>query len=143
MRGAPPSPPTALPHSLLQPWPTHIPPPSSYDLWLWAAPVVGWGGCEVQGVLGGPLPPPPHTHTWHSLSLQLSVRGKNRKELLGGFFRNIVKSADEALITGVSGLKVSQDPLHAVGGGGEQGQSVCLHQIPSPQKSMGPAQIPQ
>ncbi|XP_043406955.1 sorting nexin-32 isoform X1 [Chelonia mydas] len=35
----------------------------------------------------------------------LSVRGKNRKELLGGFFRNIVKSADEALITGVSGLK--------------------------------------
>ncbi|XP_039337520.1 sorting nexin-32 [Mauremys reevesii] len=35
----------------------------------------------------------------------LSVRGKNRKELLGGFFRNIVKSADEVLITGVSGLK--------------------------------------
>ncbi|XP_038267608.1 sorting nexin-32 [Dermochelys coriacea] len=37
----------------------------------------------------------------------LSVRGKNRKELLGGFFRNIVKSADEALITGVSGLKAA------------------------------------
>ncbi|KAM9219749.1 LOW QUALITY PROTEIN: sorting nexin-32 [Dugong dugon] len=36
----------------------------------------------------------------------LSVRGKNRKELLGGFLRNIVKSADEALITGVSGLEV-------------------------------------
>uniref|UniRef100_A0A8D1D3L8 Sorting nexin 32 n=1 Tax=Sus scrofa TaxID=9823 RepID=A0A8D1D3L8_PIG len=35
----------------------------------------------------------------------LSVRGKNRKELLGGFLRNIVKSADEALITGMSGLK--------------------------------------
>lgn len=38
---------------------------------------------------------------------QLSVRGKNRKELLGGFLRNIVKSADEALITGMSGLKVT------------------------------------
>ncbi|XP_074132462.1 sorting nexin-32 isoform X2 [Sminthopsis crassicaudata] len=36
---------------------------------------------------------------------QLSVRGKNKKELFGGFIRNIVKSADEALITGVSGLK--------------------------------------
>ncbi|XP_032660188.1 sorting nexin-32 isoform X1 [Chelonoidis abingdonii] len=35
----------------------------------------------------------------------LSVRGKNRKELLGGFFRNMVKSADEVLITGVLGLK--------------------------------------
>ncbi|XP_027712006.1 sorting nexin-32 isoform X2 [Vombatus ursinus] len=35
----------------------------------------------------------------------LSVRGKNKKELFGGFIRNIVKSADEALITGVSGLK--------------------------------------
>lgn len=38
---------------------------------------------------------------------QLRVRGKNRKELLGGFLRNIVKSADEALITGMSGLKVT------------------------------------
>lgn len=38
---------------------------------------------------------------------QLSVRGKNSKELLGGFLRNIVKSADEALITGMSGLKVT------------------------------------
>ncbi|XP_072495238.1 sorting nexin-32 isoform X3 [Notamacropus eugenii] len=35
----------------------------------------------------------------------LSVRGKNKKELFGGFIRNIVKSADEVLITGVSGLK--------------------------------------
>ncbi|XP_012580938.1 PREDICTED: sorting nexin-32 isoform X1 [Condylura cristata] len=39
----------------------------------------------------------------------LSVRGKNRKELLGGFLRNIVKSADEVLITGVSGLKEVDD----------------------------------
>uniref|UniRef100_A0A8C9ARM2 Sorting nexin 32 n=1 Tax=Prolemur simus TaxID=1328070 RepID=A0A8C9ARM2_PROSS len=39
----------------------------------------------------------------------LSVRGKNRKELLGGFLRNIVKSADEALITGMSGLKEVDD----------------------------------
>lgn len=38
---------------------------------------------------------------------QLSVRGKNSKELLGGFLRNIVESADEALITGMSGLKVT------------------------------------
>uniref|UniRef100_A0A6I8NM48 Sorting nexin 32 n=1 Tax=Ornithorhynchus anatinus TaxID=9258 RepID=A0A6I8NM48_ORNAN len=38
----------------------------------------------------------------------LSVRGKNRKELLGGFLRNIVKS-HEALITGVSGLKEVDD----------------------------------
>ncbi|XP_055210501.1 sorting nexin-32 isoform X4 [Gorilla gorilla gorilla] len=39
----------------------------------------------------------------------LSVRGKNRKELLGVFLRNIVKSADEALITGMSGLKEVDD----------------------------------
>ncbi|XP_059959461.1 sorting nexin-32 isoform X3 [Mesoplodon densirostris] len=42
-------------------------------------------------------------------SQDLSVRGKNRKELLGGFLRNIVKSADEALITGMSGLKEVDD----------------------------------
>uniref|UniRef100_UPI00398F8625 sorting nexin-32-like n=1 Tax=Pristiophorus japonicus TaxID=55135 RepID=UPI00398F8625 len=35
----------------------------------------------------------------------LSVRGKNRKEILGGFLKNIVKSADEALIAGISGIK--------------------------------------
>ncbi|XP_043916826.1 sorting nexin-32 [Protopterus annectens] len=35
----------------------------------------------------------------------LSVRGKNRKEILGGFLKNIVKSADEVLITGLSGTK--------------------------------------
>lgn len=47
------------------------------------------------------------TPTSYSLCVrQLSVRGKNRKELLGGFLRNIVKSADEALITRMSGLKV-------------------------------------
>nr|XP_019593296.1 PREDICTED: LOW QUALITY PROTEIN: sorting nexin-32 [Rhinolophus sinicus] len=40
---------------------------------------------------------------------QLSVRGKNRKELLGGFLRNVVKSADEALITSMSGLKEVDD----------------------------------
>nr|KAF6467901.1 sorting nexin 32 [Rousettus aegyptiacus] len=39
----------------------------------------------------------------------LSVRGKNRKELLGGFLRNIVKSADEAVITGMSGIKEVDD----------------------------------
>ncbi|XP_039696795.1 sorting nexin-32 isoform X2 [Pteropus medius] len=42
-------------------------------------------------------------------SQDLSVRGKNRKELLGGFLRNIVKSADEAVITGMSGLKEVDD----------------------------------
>ncbi|XP_055988020.1 sorting nexin-32 [Sorex fumeus] len=39
----------------------------------------------------------------------LSVRRKNRKEVLGGFLRNIAKSADEALITGVAGLKEVDD----------------------------------
>ncbi|GAB1302051.1 Sorting nexin-32 [Apodemus speciosus] len=40
---------------------------------------------------------------------RLSVREKNRKEVLGGFLRSIVRSADEALITGVSGLKEVDD----------------------------------
>ncbi|XP_042202089.1 sorting nexin-32-like isoform X1 [Callorhinchus milii] len=35
----------------------------------------------------------------------LSIRGKNKKEILGGFLKNIVKSADEALIAGISGVK--------------------------------------
>ncbi|XP_041093976.1 sorting nexin-32-like, partial [Polyodon spathula] len=35
----------------------------------------------------------------------LSVRGKNRKEIFGGFFKNMVKTADEALIASTSGLK--------------------------------------
>ncbi|XP_064408123.1 sorting nexin-32 [Latimeria chalumnae] len=39
----------------------------------------------------------------------LSVRGKNKKEILGGFLKNIVKSADEVLITGISGLKEVDD----------------------------------
>ncbi|KAL1787331.1 sorting nexin-32 [Sigmodon hispidus] len=41
-------------------------------------------------------------------SQDLSVREKNRKEVLGGFLRSMVRSADEVLITGLSGLK---DPL--------------------------------
>ncbi|GCC18598.1 hypothetical protein chiPu_0020839 [Chiloscyllium punctatum] len=36
---------------------------------------------------------------------ELSVRGKNRKEILGGFLKSIVKTADEAIITGISGMK--------------------------------------
>lgn len=75
-------------------------------------------------MLGGLKPLSHQLHKWHvpgvgsanalpniTLSpcvLQLSVRGKNRKELLGGFLRNIVKSADEALITSMSGLKVTR-----------------------------------
>ncbi|XP_028658656.1 sorting nexin-32-like [Erpetoichthys calabaricus] len=39
----------------------------------------------------------------------LSVRGKNKKEIFGGFLKNIVKSADEALITSMSGLKEVDD----------------------------------
>ncbi|KAM7086764.1 LOW QUALITY PROTEIN: sorting nexin-32 [Molossus nigricans] len=39
----------------------------------------------------------------------LSV-GKNWKEILGSFLRNIVKSADEALITGMSVFKVTPGP---------------------------------
>ncbi|MGH0174821.1 UNVERIFIED_CONTAM: hypothetical protein FKN15_069146 [Acipenser sinensis] len=42
--------------------------------------------------------------TW-VLSPQLSVRGKNKKELFGGFFKNMVKTADEALTASTSGLK--------------------------------------
>ena len=38
------------------------------------------------------------------LHLQMSVRGKNKKERLGGFFKSITKTADEVLI---SGQKVS------------------------------------
>ncbi|XP_031245178.1 sorting nexin-32 isoform X4 [Mastomys coucha] len=39
----------------------------------------------------------------------LSVREKNRKEVLGGFLRSIVRSADGVLITGISGLKEVDD----------------------------------
>lgn len=75
-----------------------------------------------DGVLGGLKPPSlklcerhvpgvgsadAHPDITPSCVSQLSVRGKNRKELLGGFLRNIVKSADEAVITGMSGLKVT------------------------------------
>ncbi|XP_038205982.1 sorting nexin-32 isoform X4 [Arvicola amphibius] len=42
-------------------------------------------------------------------SQDLSVREKNRKEVLGGFLRSIVRSADEVLITGISGLKEVDD----------------------------------
>lgn len=76
-----------------------------------------------DGVLGGLKPPSlklrerrvpggragadAHPDITPSCVPQLSVRGKNRKELLGGFLRNIVKSADEAVITGMSGIKVT------------------------------------
>nr|XP_038950783.1 sorting nexin-32 isoform X8 [Rattus norvegicus] len=42
-------------------------------------------------------------------SQDLSVREKNRKEVLGGFLKSIVRSADEVLITGISGLKEVDD----------------------------------
>ena len=32
-------------------------------------------------------------------NFQLSVRGKNKKEKLGGFFKTITKSADEVLLS--------------------------------------------
>lgn len=77
-----------------------------------------------DGVLGGLKPPSlklrerqaagvggadAHPDIAPSCVPQLSVRGKNRKELLGGFLRNIVKSADEAVITGMSGIKVTAE----------------------------------
>lgn len=43
---------------------------------------------------------------------QLSVRRKNAKEMFGGFFKNMVKSADEVLISGIkvgSSLTVSKN----------------------------------
>lgn len=45
-----------------------------------------------------------------SLSFQLSVRGKNKKEKLEDFFKNVVKSADGVLVAGV---KVSVHPGEA------------------------------
>lgn len=36
-----------------------------------------------------------------SLLSQLSVRGKNKKEKLEDFFKNVVKSADGVLVAGV------------------------------------------
>lgn len=63
---------------------------------------------SVSGVcLGGGAGADAHPDVTPSCVPQLSVRGKNRKELLGGFLRNIVKSADEAVITGMSGIKVT------------------------------------
>lgn len=35
-----------------------------------------------------------------ALLFQLSVRQKNKKEKLGGFFKNLTKSADEVLLSG-------------------------------------------
>uniref|UniRef100_S4R4U7 Sorting nexin n=1 Tax=Petromyzon marinus TaxID=7757 RepID=S4R4U7_PETMA len=35
---------------------------------------------------------------------ELNVRGKNKKEMLGGFFRNVVKSADELVVSGVEDI---------------------------------------
>ncbi|XP_060032015.1 sorting nexin-32 isoform X3 [Erinaceus europaeus] len=62
---------------------------------------------------GGPPHPAPRPQLlWNSQDL--SVRGKSRKELLGGFLRNLMKSADEVLITGVSGLKELPETGRAV-----------------------------
>ena len=40
-------------------------------------------------------------HNLHVLNIlfQLSVRGKNKKERIGGFFKTISKSADEVLLS--------------------------------------------
>ena len=39
--------------------------------------------------------------SWFLLSnAQLSVRGKNKKEKIGGFFKSVIKSTDEVLISG-------------------------------------------
>lgn len=49
-----------------------------------------------------------------SFYIQLSVRRKNAKEMFGGFFKNMVKTADEVFI---SGVKVSfHNMLLFVGG---------------------------
>lgn len=68
---------------------------------------VSMGRCSSKHALGVQQAPSPSLPLFSTCVPQLSVRGKNRRELLGGFLRNIVKSADEALITGVSGLKVN------------------------------------
>jgi len=42
-----------------------------------------------------------------SMLFQLSVRGKNKKEKLGGFFKTITKSADEVLLSSQKASVVS------------------------------------
>ena len=45
------------------------------------------------------------------LCSQLSVRGKNKKEKLEDFFKNVVKSADGVMVSGVKvtgGYKISE-----------------------------------
>lgn len=37
----------------------------------------------------------------HQFVFQLSVRGKNKKEKLEDFFKNMVKSADGVIVSGV------------------------------------------
>ena len=38
-------------------------------------------------------------HYVFHLPIQLSVRGKNKKEKISGFFRNVTQSADEAILS--------------------------------------------
>lgn len=35
------------------------------------------------------------------VTFQLSVRRKNAKEMFGGFFKNMVKTADEVILAGI------------------------------------------
>lgn len=52
-----------------------------------------------------------HTIPFFVLPFQLSVRRKNAKEMFGGFFKNMVKTADEVILAGIKvGLL---DDLHA------------------------------
>ena len=41
-----------------------------------------------------------HSTTQCDTFLQLSVKGKNKKEKLGGFFSRLTKSVDETLLSG-------------------------------------------
>lgn len=40
-------------------------------------------------------------YSFFLLTLQLSVRRKNAKEMFGGFFKNMVKTADEVILAGI------------------------------------------
>lgn len=40
-------------------------------------------------------------YSFFVLTFQLSVRRKNAKEMFGGFFKNMVKTADEVILAGI------------------------------------------
>jgi sorting nexin-5/6/32 len=46
---------------------------------------------------------------FHELTFQLSVRGRNKKELVGNFFKRFTQSADEILLSGQVSLQLKSN----------------------------------